>query len=63
LSSINANIHKKNEHILKINTIQTTNLSKKDAKYRLQIEHNKRSGLENVIPYYGDALYQMFVVK
>jgi len=48
---------------IKKNTIQTTHLSKKEATYRLQIEHNKSLCLENVIHYYGDVLNQMFVVK
>ena len=33
--------------------MQTTNLSSKEAKHRLQIELNNRSVLENIIHYYG----------
>ena len=32
--------------------MQTTHLSNKEAKHRLQIEHNNRF-LENIIHYYG----------
>jgi hypothetical protein len=41
--------HVKNNKV--INNIQTTNLSNKEAKHRLQIEHNNRSFL--MIHYYG----------
>jgi hypothetical protein len=33
--------------------MQTTNLSNKEAKHRLPIEHNNKSFLENIIHYYG----------
>ena len=34
--------------------MQTTNLSNKETKHRLQLEHNNRSFLENVIHLYGN---------
>ena len=34
--------------------MQTTNLSNKEAKHRLQIEHNNMSFLENMLHYYGN---------
>jgi hypothetical protein len=34
--------------------MQTTNLSNKETKHRLQIEHNNRSFLENMLHYYGN---------
>ena len=33
--------------------MQTTHISNKEAKHRIQIEHNNRSFLENIIHYYG----------